>query len=200
MPLSSLCFNAQCQLSKTGCKCSSRSGWGWGWGIPRIRMHRDLCRTTWLLPCVLDASTTCAPYRPAVSPVFIYLVVAAAVLLRYLCWPFCSKDFIEKVLVFTTVAKAAEKNQNRTSPRMKDQLFFSACCSACPPSTTSQVETAALSCKKKQKWSVPGVWITQVSFIYMCRYLEAQVFDHTAKLFIQLPSHRNAIVTTAQKL
>lgn len=199
MPLSSLCFNAQCQLSKTGCECRSRSSWGWG--IPRIRMHRDLCRTTWLLPCVLDASTTCAPYRPAVSPAFIYLVVAAAVLLSYLCWPFCSKDFIGKVLVFTTVAKAAEKNpKNQTSPRMKDQLFFSACCSARPPSTTSQVETAALSCKKKQKWSVPGIWITQVSFIYMCRYLEAQVFDHTAKLFIQLPSHRNAIVTTAQKL
>lgn len=50
----------------------------------------------------------------------------------------------------TTGIYNTEQLQSKPSPVMKVQLFSSVCCSACPPSTISQVETALLSCKNKE--------------------------------------------------
>lgn len=74
----------------------------------------------------------------------------AQIIVDLFCWPLCSKDFYLETYYLQVLPKQLKQTQtNKTSPRMKDQLFFSVWGSACLPSTISQVETAALSCKKK---------------------------------------------------
>lgn len=50
----------------------------------------------------------------------------------------------------TTGIYNTKQLQPKPSPVMMVQLFFSVCCSTCPPSTISQVETALLSCRNKE--------------------------------------------------
>lgn len=123
----------------------------------------------------------------------------------------------------TTGIYNTKQLQPKPSPVMMVQLFFSVCCSTCPPSTISQVETALLSCRNKETCyshqpasaGIAGAGCSPFSAPcdvpdgsqWACRYFFFCLLQHkchAAKLLIKLgkeaviPSHRNALATNAQ--